>query len=105
MLCLVVRWLIMNLIDIKKQLFNKMEAVKMNKIHLYSKPNCPQCDMTKFLLKNENIEFHEKNIMEDESHLTYLKNLGYMSVPVVMVEGIEPIVGFQPERLKELKAI
>ncbi|VTE89149.1 glutaredoxin-like protein [Streptococcus pneumoniae] len=61
--------------------------------------------MTKFLLKNENIEFHEKNIMEDESHLNYLKDLGYMSVPVVMVEGIEPIVGFQPERLKELKAI
>ena len=77
----------------------------MNKIHLYSKPNWPQCDMTKFLLKNENIEFHEKNIMEDESHLNYLKDLGYMSVPVVMVEGIEPIVGFQPERLKELKAI
>ena len=77
----------------------------MNKIHLYSKPNCPQCDTTKFLLKNENIEFHEKNIMEDESHLNYLKDLGYMSVPVVMVEGIEPIVGFQPERLKELKAI
>lgn len=88
-----------------KNVFKQMEEVKMSKIHLYSKPNCPQCDMTKFLLKNEEIEFQEKNIMEDETHLNYLKELGFMSVPVVMVDGIEPIVGFQPERLKELKAI
>lgn len=48
----------------------------MSKIHVYSKPNCPQCDMTKFLLKNENIEFHERNIMEDEDHLNFLKEKG-----------------------------
>ncbi|MGY3777093.1 glutaredoxin domain-containing protein [Isobaculum melis] len=77
----------------------------MSKINLYSKPNCPQCDMTKFLLKSENIEFVEKNIMDDEAHVTYLKDLGFMSVPVVIADGIEPIAGFQPDRLKELKAI
>lgn len=75
----------------------------MKKVTVYTKHNCPACELTKTILVNEGIEFKTVNVEEDSNALDYIKNtLGFTSVPVVEVEGSESFAGFQPEKLKEL---
>jgi glutaredoxin-like protein NrdH len=73
-------------------------------VKVYTKYGCPQCDMTKTVLNGEGIEFETVNVEDDEAALKYIKeDLGYSSMPVTIKEGHNPIVGFNPERFKELK--
>ena len=73
-------------------------------IKVYTKYNCPQCDMTKMVLQQEGIEFEAINIEEDEDALKYVKEvLKFSATPVIVAEGVEPFSGFQPDKLKELK--
>lgn len=76
----------------------------MSKITVYTKNNCPQCDMTKMVLEGEEIEFTSINVEEDDQALAYVKDeLGFNATPVIVAEGVEPFSGFQPNKLKELK--
>ncbi|WP_099974131.1 MULTISPECIES: glutaredoxin-like protein NrdH [Lactobacillaceae] len=74
----------------------------MNSIVVYSKNNCMQCKMTKKYLKEHNVNFVERNINDQPEYLDDLKAQGFQSVPIVMNENINPIVGFRPDSLKEL---
>ncbi|APX71614.1 glutaredoxin-like protein NrdH [Companilactobacillus allii] len=74
----------------------------MNNIIVYSKNNCMQCKMTKRYLKEHNINFEEHNINKEPQYLDILKQQGFQSVPVVMPENSDPIVGFRPDSLKAL---
>ncbi|WP_025023293.1 MULTISPECIES: glutaredoxin-like protein NrdH [Companilactobacillus] len=74
----------------------------MNNVIVYSKNNCMQCKMTKRYLKEHNINFEEHNINQEPKYLDMLKEQGFQSVPVVMPENSDPIVGFRPDSLKEL---
>ena len=56
--------------------------------------------MTKSWLRDNNIEYIEKNI-EDESNRIELINKGYKVTPLTMV-GDTAIVGFQPKQLREV---
>lgn len=76
----------------------------MAKITVYTKDGCPQCVMTKTVLKEEGIEFEEINVEEDQAAFEYVANeLNIRQMPVVVAEGQEPFSGFRPDRLKELK--
>lgn len=76
----------------------------MSQVTVYTKNGCPQCNMTKSVLEGEGIPFATINVEEDEKALHYVKEvLGFTSMPVVVKEGHEPITGFNPDRLKELK--
>jgi len=60
------------------------------------------CDKTKEFLSRKNITYTERNVAEDESALEELKQLGYMTTPVIVVNG-NTIVGFnEAELMKEL---
>lgn len=73
-------------------------------IVVYTKHNCPKCDMTKKVLMREGIEYTVRNVEEDGDALHYVKNvLGLSSLPVTIIEGHAPIVGFAPEKLRKLK--
>lgn len=74
------------------------------KVTVYTKYGCPKCDMTKTVLKGEGIEFDAINVQDDEEAMTFIRDeLQISSMPVVIKEGHDPIVGFEPEKLKELK--
>ncbi|MGG3890203.1 glutaredoxin-like protein NrdH [Metabacillus fastidiosus] len=76
----------------------------MTKVKVYTKNNCPQCDMTKMVLSSNSIEFELINVEQNEEAHDYVVNtLGFRSVPVVEVEGQETFTGFQPDKLQELK--
>ncbi|PEM64414.1 glutaredoxin family protein [Bacillus toyonensis] len=69
----------------------------MKKVIVYTKNNCPECEKVKFNLPHlpaeKTVEY--RNIDEYAAHHLALTQLGYQSVPVTIVEGHEPIVGFE----------
>lgn len=80
-----------------------MENINM-KITVYTKNNCPKCEMTKRVLKGEEIEFELRNVEEDQEAYDYVVNvLELREMPVVEAEGHEVFSGFQPDKLQELK--
>lgn len=56
--------------------------------------------MKEFLSQN-GIPFVERDVLKDESAMEELSQLGYMTTPVVKVDG-EVVVGFNRQRLAEL---
>ena len=73
-----------------------------NKVTVYSKTDCMQCNFTKKWLNEHGIEYEEFNVEKDEEALNYIKyDLGYQAVPVV-VSPTEHWYGFQPDKLAKL---
>ena len=56
------------------------------------------CDKTKEFLSRKNISYTERNVAEDESAIEELKQLGYMTTPVTVIDGTT-IVGFNEAEL------
>lgn len=53
---------------------------------LYTKPACVQCNATKRALKERGVTYTEVDLTKDEAALTYVKNLGHQSAPVIVVD-------------------
>lgn len=75
----------------------------MNNITVYTKDNCMQCNMTKKLLTKQGVDFEVINIDHSPEWLEVLKDLGYKSVPITMVNGEVVAIGFNPNQLKCIK--
>lgn len=73
-------------------------------VTVYTKYGCPQCEFTKRKLTELGIEYSTINVEDDEKAMKHVKEeLGFTSMPVVVVEGQEPFAGFRPDKLEELK--
>lgn len=72
----------------------------MKKVTIYTSNTCPHCKAAKNYLRENNIEFEEKNVDEDRSAVDYLVEKGHRGVPVINIEG-EDIVGFNKELVDE----
>ena len=59
------------------------------------------CGKVKEFLSQNNIAFTDRNITVDETALTELETLGYMTTPVTVIDG-EVVVGFDVPRLRSL---
>ncbi len=59
------------------------------------------CGKVKEFLSQNKIEFLDRNIAADETALTDLEKLGYMTTPVTVIDG-EVVVGFDRTRLENL---
>jgi glutaredoxin 3 len=53
-----------------------------------------------FLSQNK-IEYSERNVASDETALTKLEKLGYMTTPITVIDG-EVVVGFDRPKLERL---
>jgi glutaredoxin 3 len=58
------------------------------------------CDQAKEYLSQKGIQFQEKDIAQDPGALADLKKLGYMTTPVIVIEGAV-IVGFDTEKIDQ----
>ena len=58
------------------------------------------CDQAKEYLSQKGIEFQERDIAQDPGALTDLKKLGYMTTPVIDIDGWV-IVGFDAEKIDQ----
>ncbi len=59
------------------------------------------CAKVKEFLSQNNIAFTDRNITADETALTELEKLGYMTTPVTVIDG-EVVVGFDVSKLQSL---
>jgi glutaredoxin 3 len=59
------------------------------------------CAKVKEFLSQNNIQFADRNIAVDESALTELEKLGYMTTPVTLVDE-QVVVGFDRDKLQRL---
>lgn len=59
------------------------------------------CTSAKEYLSRRGIPFVEKNVVADKTALDELQELGYMTTPVIKVNG-EVVVGFDRKRLDAL---
>jgi glutaredoxin-like protein NrdH len=72
-------------------------------ITVYTKPDCPQCTMTKKQLDRLGIEHQTVDVTTDPDAHAYVTGLGYQSAPVVVVgDGERHWSGFRPDHLKGL---
>ena len=58
------------------------------------------CDQAKEYLSHKGIQFQEKDIAQDPSALADLKKLGYMTTPVLVIDG-SVIVGFDADKIDQ----
>ena len=74
----------------------------MVNVKVYSTPTCPWCHKVKTFLKENKIDFDDKDVSTDEkARNEMVEKSGQMGVPVISVEGHEPIVGFDVDSLKQ----
>jgi glutaredoxin-like YruB-family protein len=72
----------------------------MAKVKVYSTPECPWCKKAKEFLKENKIEFEEKDVSTDEkAKEEMVEKSGQMGVPVLDIDGTI-IIGFDVEKIK-----
>ncbi len=73
----------------------------MAKVIVYSTQSCPWCHKAKDFLKENNIEFEDKDVSSDETARNEMADKsGQMGVPVLDIDGTV-IVGFDQEAIKK----
>ena len=58
------------------------------------------CNQAKEYLSQKGIQFQDKDIAQDPSALADLKKLGYMTTPVIVIDG-SVIVGFDADKIDQ----
>jgi glutaredoxin len=58
------------------------------------------CDQAKEYLSQKGMKFQERDIAQDPSALADLKRLGYMTTPVIVIDG-SVIVGFDAGKIDQ----
>ncbi len=58
------------------------------------------CNQAKEYLSQKGIQFQEKDIAQDPTALADLRKLGYMTTPVIVIDG-SVIVGFDADKIDQ----
>ncbi len=59
------------------------------------------CDKVKEFLSQKQIEYADRNILDDSDAMNELVAMGHMTTPVTVIDG-EVVVGFDVEKLSAL---
>ena len=62
------------------------------------------CDQAKEYLSQKGLAFQERDIAQDPGALADLKKLGYMTTPVIVIDGAV-IVGFDSAKIDEYAVV
>lgn len=73
----------------------------MKKILIYSANSCSNCTAAKEYIKEKGYDYEEKNVSLDQEAKKELIGMGYMGVPVIMIDD-DVVVGFNKSKLDEL---
>lgn len=77
----------------------------MPNVTIYTTPTCVYCKMTKNFFLDHNIQYTEKNVVEDsQAREQMIQKSGQMGVPVIDIDG-QIVVGYDQERISELLGI
>lgn len=73
----------------------------MADVTIYTTPTCVHCKAAKAYMKENDIAFTEKNVVEDTEAREWMNERGYRGVPVIVVDG-EEMLGFDQKKFSEL---
>jgi len=73
----------------------------MQKIKIYSSNTCSHCTAAKEYLKERGLIYEERNVSTDPLAKKELIEMGYMGVPIIMVDE-KVIEGFNKNKLDEI---
>ena len=73
----------------------------MKNVEIYTSDTCIQCIKAKEYLKNKGINFKEYNISKDLDAKRELIKMGYLSIPVILIDK-EHVLGFDLNRIENL---
>ncbi len=73
----------------------------MANVVVYSSNSCPHCVTAKDYLKSKGVDYTEKNVSTDMAARKELMDMGYMGVPIILVDD-QVIEGFNKAKLDEL---
>jgi glutaredoxin 3 len=77
-------------------------VTKEHTVIVYSTSTCPWCTVVKNFLKQNNIEFTEKNVSNDQKAAEeMIEKSGQMGVPVVDIDG-KIVIGFDKRKIEQL---
>lgn len=74
------------------------------KITVYSKTHCPQCDATKRRLDRIGVPYDEINLDENKEARDELVSLGFKATPIVMAGSVS-WSGYRPDMIDALKLV
>jgi glutaredoxin-like protein NrdH len=72
-------------------------------VTVWTKSACPQCTLTKNLMKRKGIEYTEADLEADPDQLARFKEEGLMQAPIIVLghDG-RRWTGFRPDLIEEL---
>lgn len=74
----------------------------MSKVIVYSTSTCPWCERAKEFLKQNNVEFEERNAQLNPVYANELQEKsGGVGVPVLDIDGTI-IIGFNEKKIREV---
>ncbi|QDK03493.1 NrdH-like glutaredoxin [Mycobacterium phage Lucyedi] len=72
-------------------------------ITIYTQPGCRPCHRIQQRLEDAGVDYDVVDITRNEEAKTYVMDvLKARSVPVIVTETHEPIIGYQPDKVDEL---
>jgi glutaredoxin len=80
----------------------------MKKVIIYTQPTCPPCHAEKLWLKENGIEFEDRDIRQNDQYLQELIGLGASATPATVIKdetSEQVVMGFDQEKLAELLGI
>lgn len=83
----------------------KNAEISKAKVTIYSIPTCPYCQKAKAFLKENHIEFTDRNVASDaEAREEMVDKSGQMGVPVFDISG-KLVIGYDVPAIKKLLKI
>lgn len=73
----------------------------MKNVKIYTSTTCAYCHAAKEYLEEKGVSYEEKNISTDSDAKKELISMGYMGVPIIMVDD-DVVEGFNKNKLDEL---
>ena len=80
----------------------------MKKVIIYSQDTCSPCHAEKLWLKENGIEFEERDIRKNDQYMFELIGLGAAATPATVIkdeDSEEVILGFDQSKLAEILGI
>ncbi len=59
------------------------------------------CKKVKEFLSQKGVQFTERNIAKDPGAVNELRKMGFMTIPVTLIDG-EAVIGFDQQKLEQL---
>jgi len=73
----------------------------VRKVIIYTASTCHSCTEVKDYLRTKKVPFIERNVQQSEKAKKELLDMGYRTVPIILVDD-EEIAGFNKEKLKKV---